>query len=363
MRWQSGRSTTQGIFPLAVRAEADAIRGHAAANCALKLREKGVDPALIIGHPGWGETLFLKEIFPNARMILHGEFFYRTDGGDVGFDPEFGEFGLEERFRVHAKNGMLSLAYAEADRIVCPTRFQRDLLPEAFRARSTIIHEGVDTGVAHRIERASVTLPSGLTLDRSRPVVTFVNRRFEPLRGFHVFMRALPAVLDALPEAHVVLVGADEDNVYGARPKEGGTWKQALLKELEGRLDLERVHFPGRLTYRHLIELFSLSAAHVYLTYPFVLSWSLLDAMAAEALVIGSDTAPVREVVEDGVNGRLVDFFDGEALSAAIVEACAEPKRFAKLRKAARRTVVERYDRKSMCLPAWVELVDGELAI
>ena len=356
LRWRPRRGSTPGIFDPATRAEADFIRGAAAAECALALKQRGFDPALIVGHPGWGETVFLREIFPRAKQIVYGEFYYRSQGGDVGFDPEFGALKIEEAFRVHAKNATMALAYAEADRIVCPTPFQAGCLPELFRPRIEIIHEGVDTDRVKRDPEARLHLPDGRVLDRSRPVITFINRCLEPLRGFHVFMRALPQVLARLPDVEIVVIGDEERRGYGAPPP-GTTWKKHILAEIKDRLGTGRVHFTGRLPYDQMLAALSISTAHVYYTYPFVLSWSLLEAMASECLIIGSDTAPVRDAVEHGANGLLFDFFDVRALSDALIRACRSPEAYAPLRRAARETVLARFDRNRLCRPAWLRLL------
>lgn len=357
VRWKSSRGTTSGILPTAIRAEIDLIRGQAAAQCAVQLKDKGFDPELIIGHPGWGETLFIKEIFPKAKQIAHGEFYYRTEGADVGFDPEFGPLDLATRMRVHAKNMGVALAYAEADRIVCPTEFQASLLPEVFRDRVTLIHEGVDTDQVQPNPQATFELEDGRVLDRSASVVTFINRRFEPLRGFHIFMRALPKLLEAAPNTQVLMIGGKGTGGYGGQAPDGKTWTEIMLGELGGRLDLSRVHFVGAVPWPRMLAALSISSAHVYYTYPFVLSWSLLEAMASECLVIGSDTAPVRDALQEGRNGVLLDFFDVDALSQAMIEAVRRPEAFGHLRRAARRTVLERFDRRRVCNPAWLDLV------
>jgi glycosyltransferase involved in cell wall biosynthesis len=357
VRWKAKRGSAKDIFDPATRAEADMIRGAAAAEAAISLKNQGFVPDLIVGHPGWGETLFLRQIFPAAKQILYGEFYYRATGADVGFDPEFAIPGLAEVFRVHAKNATMTLALLDAEAIVCPTTFQASLFPEAFGPRIAVIHEGVDTAHIDRIADARFKLTNGRVLDRSRPVITFINRRFEPQRGYHIFMRALPAVLAAVPNAEVLLIGSDDPDVYGFRAPAGTTWKRVLLNEVKDRLDMKRVHFTGHLPHEQMLAALSLSAAHVYYTYPFVLSWSLLEAMACRALVIASDTAPLRDAVENGKNGILLDFFDVNALAEALVQACREPARFAPLREAARETIVARFDRDRLCRPAWLELV------
>jgi glycosyltransferase involved in cell wall biosynthesis len=175
-------------------------------------------------------------------------------------------------------------------------------------------------------------------------------------------MRALPAVLEKLPEVQVLVIGAEGPHGYGAAAPQGTTWKSQLLQEVGNRLDLARVHFLGRVSYPDLLAAFSVSRAHVYYTYPFVLSWSLLEAMACECLIIGSDTAPVRDVIAHGTNGLLLDFFDTEALACALIEACRDPERYSGLRKAAREAVVTQFDQGSKCLPAWLRLIDDVLA-
>jgi glycosyltransferase involved in cell wall biosynthesis len=361
VRWQLRRGSTAGIFPPATRAEADLMRGRAAAEAACKLKAQGFDPRLIIGHPGWGEMAFLREVFPQARQIQLGEFYYRSHGADVGFDAEFGAVDFDEQLRVHAKNAVLAMSYAEADRIVVPTPFQASLLPAVFQPRVSVIHEGIDTAVARPQPQAEVRLKGGLVLDRKAPVITFANRFFEPLRGFHILMRALPHVLGAIPDLHVLMIGSESAQGYGMSPPAGKTWKQIMLQELADKLDLSRIHFTGQVSYPKFLTALSISAAHVYLTYPFVLSWSLLDAMACECLVVASDTAPVRDVINPGANGLLVGFFDREGLAKTLIDVCQAPERYMPLRRAARETVVAGFDRASVCEPAWLHLIDDVL--
>lgn len=360
-RFKLKRAFTPGIFPPVKQLEKDFIFGRATAEVATKLKAQGFAPDVIVGHPGWGEMLFLSEVFPDARQIQVGEYYYHSRGADVGFDPEFGPVEFGTKIRVHARNATLALSHMSATRIVSATPFQASMLPAVFQERVRVIHEGIDTAVARPNPHAVLSFKNGLRLDRTVPVVTFVNRILEPMRGFHVLMRSLPRLLAGLPSAHVMVVGADGAGGYGRQPPDGTTWKEYLLAELRGRFDASRVHFVGQTHYKLLIDILSVSAAHIYLTYPFVLSWSLLDAMACECLVIGSDTAPVRDVIRPGVNGLLVDFFDTNRLADQIVEVCRKPQAYAPLRTAARRTVVSGYDRETKCLPAWLNLIDEVL--
>jgi glycosyltransferase involved in cell wall biosynthesis len=230
------------------------------------------------------------------------------------------------------------------------------------QSRISVIHEGIDTDIAKPGQATSLKHSSGIELTRETPVVTFVNRRFEPLRGFHTFMRALPRFLAANPTAHAILVGLDDTEVYGWRPKGHKSWKEAMLAEVGDGLDASRVHFTGGVGYESLPRLFAISTAHVYFTYPFVLSWSMLDAMSCGALVVGSDTGPVREVIRNGENGFLVDFFDHAALADKLTEICSNPNGYDHIRRAARETVLAEYDQKAICLPAWLRLVDEVLS-
>lgn len=195
--------------------------GRMVARAADKLKASGFRPDLIVGHSGWGEMIFLREVFPDAPQIQLAEYYYRTRGADVGFDPEFDRPGLERDIRLHADNAFLTLSLSEADRIVAPTRFQADLFPPVFRSRMRIIHEGIDTRRTRRRADAEIAV-NGTTLRAGQPVVTFINRYFEPLRGFHTFMRALPRLLRGNPDAHVLLIGSKEPKGYGPKIK-GGT--------------------------------------------------------------------------------------------------------------------------------------------
>jgi glycosyltransferase involved in cell wall biosynthesis len=250
----------------------------------------------------------------------------------------------------------LAQALALADRGLSPTRWQASTHPPALRDRIEVIFDGVDCDRLAPNPTAEFILPDGRVLRVGDEVLTFVNRNLEPYRGYHIFIRALPAVLAARGEAQVVLVGGDAVS-YGYMPKQGGTWKDLILAEVKDKLDLSRVHFVGKLPYDRLVDLIHVSRAHAYLTYPFVLSWSMVEAMAAGAMVIGSRTAPVEEVIEDGVTGRLVDFFDIPGWVATLTDALARPEAHQPLRDAARAMARARYDLRSVCLPRQIELL------
>jgi glycosyltransferase involved in cell wall biosynthesis len=323
-------------------------------------RAQGYVPDVILGHDGWGETLFLREVFPEARHIGYAEFLYGTKGLDTGFDREFQSDDLATQISVTARAAHLLQAAMRADLSVAPTDWQAATFPPEIRSRMRVIHDGIATDRIRPDATARVALPSGVTLAAGDEVLSFVSRRLEPYRGYHVFMRALPDVLAARPRAQVVIVGA-EGQSYGARPPGDRSWKEMFLDEVRGRIDASRVHFTGSLPYADFLRLMQVTRVHAYLTYPFVLSWSMLEAMAAGALVVGSRTGPVTEVIADGVNGRLVDFFDVGGWSAALAAALEGRPGDDALRAAARRTVVERYDLNTVCLPRWIDLIEGRV--
>ena len=334
-------------------------RGVTVARAALQLRDaKGYTPDVIVGHSGWGETLFLKEVWPDAKLIVYAEFYYKGRGADVGFDPEFSAATFDQVMIAQGRAGHLGQALVHADAGICPTEWQASTYPVSIRGMLRVIHDGVDTDVMVPNPAATFALPDGHVLKVGDEVLTFVNRNLEPYRGYHIFMRALPAILAARPLAQVVIIGGDEVS-YGAAPKGAKGWKDHFLSEVSDGLDLTRVHFMGKIPYPDFVSLMQVSRAHAYLTYPFVLSWSMIEAMAAGCHVVASNTAPVAEAISDGVNGTLVDFFDVPGWSAALTLALAEPDRFTTLRVAARQTALQRYDLRRVCLPRMVGYVEG----
>jgi len=334
-------------------------RGVTVARAARQLREReGYVPDVIFGHSGWGETLFLKEVWPEAKLLVYAEFYYRGRGADVGFDPEFSPPSFDQVMIAQGRTAHLGQALTHADKGLSPTFWQASTYPAPLRTMIEVIFDGVNTDQLVPDAAASLTLPSGQVLKAGDEVLTFVNRNLEPYRGYHIFMRALPAVLAARPQAQVAIVGGDEVS-YGSPPRQGGTWKELFLSEVRDRLDLSRVHFLGKVPYPQFVSLLQVSRVHAYLTYPFVLSWSMVEAMAAGCLVVGSRVPPVEEVIRDGFNGRLVDFFDVPGWEKVLTESLATPARFDTLRRQARKTVVERYDLTRVCLPKMIALVEG----
>ena len=350
------RGSTQNIHPFAADFETKVIRGEAAGLAALELRKRGFTPDIIIGHPGWGETLFLRDVFPQARMLLFIEFYYRTQGADMGFDPEFPDTGFASHARLRAKNANNILALETMDWGVSPTQFQAGTVPDRYRSQISVIHDGIDTNIVQPMPDATLEVGADKTkLTAADEVITFVNRNLEPHRGWHSFIRALPDIQRRRPNAVTLIVGGDGVS-YGRAPKEG-SWKEHYLNEVRSALDLSRIHFLGNIAYRDFLSLLAISSVHVYLTYPFVLSWSLIEAMAMECLIVGSDTAPVREVIRHGENGLLVDFFDTKAMANMVVDALENRTALGALQQRARQDAVASYDLARVCLPEQLRLV------
>jgi len=344
--------------PWAVDLQTKILRAEAVGVLLERLLAEGLQPDLVLGHPAWGEMLGIRDQLPRVPVLHQVEFVYQLEGADVGFDPEFGSLSWRDGQRLRLRRMPQLLPFHDFTWGLAPTHWQASTVPVEFRDRVSVIHEGINTEAIAPRDGAEVTLQQrGLRLKPGDELVSFVARHLEPYRGFHSFMRALPLLQQLRPQAHVLLVGADGVS-YGTPPPGGGTWRQRLLAELEGQLDLSRIHFVGHVPHPLLHELFRVCACHVYLTYPFVLSWSLLEAMACGAVVIGSDTPPLQEVIEPGRNGLLVDFFDAEAIARSIAAVLADRAGHRPLGEAARRDVVARYDLNSICLPAQLQLVD-----
>ncbi|MBB3117016.1 glycosyltransferase [Pseudoduganella violacea] len=328
------------------------LRGESAAESLQRLKEQGFTPEVIFVHPGWGEGLFAQDVFPRARLLIYAEYYYGAEGGDSHFDPEFSaEATLQSRQRLRLRNTHLLHAMASADAGLSPTRFQRDRHPDWFRQRISVIHDGIDSQRFRPDAQARVTLSkAGLVLRPGDEVVTFVARHLEPYRGYHTFMRALPELQRLRPNARIVIVGGDGVS-YGAAPPKGQSWKAIFRDEVAARLDMRRIHFVGKVPHALLTQLMQVSAVYSYLTYPFVLSWSLMEAMSVGCLIVASRTAPVEEVIEHGVNGLLTDFFDPQALAASVADALQRRASLGHLREAARNTIVQGYDLQRHCLP------------
>ena len=343
-RYGLSRGNQPGLHPWVLDIESKVLRAEACANAAAELKKQGFKPDLICSHPGWGETLFLKDVWPQTPLLTYQEFFYNPRGFDYDFDKELqreGNWMDCANVRIKTANQLLNLT--ASDWCVTPTEFQKSSYPKTWHNKISVIHDGIDTEKACPAKKqVSVQLPNGAKLNPGDQVVTFVNRNLEPYRGCHSMIRAIPQLQQLAPECQLVIVGNTKGVSYGSMCPEG-EWSDRFLAEIEGQYDPSKVHFIGPIAHDKFIHILQLSQAHVYLTYPFVLSWSLLEAMSIGCAVVGSDTLPVREVIEDGRNGLLVDFFDPQKIASRIAHLLKNRNHAQELGKAARETILNNY--------------------
>ena len=354
------RGTTPKVHPWISDFETKTIRAEACFREALQMKDDGFSPDVFVSHHGWGECLFLTDVWPQAKLAIYCEFYYHPQDADVGFDPEFPVKDEGDVCRLRLKNLNNLLHFEVADAGISPTHWQASTFPEPFRSNITVVHDGIDTEAVAPNAHVSLTLNGNIKLTQQDEVITFVNRNLEPYRGYHIFMRALPEILKRRPNARVLIVGAD-DVSYGARPEGDKKWKDIFASEVRPQIsdaDWSRVHFLGHIPYQQFIPLLQLSTVHVYLTYPFVLSWSLLEAMSVGCAIVASDTQPLREAIKHDETGRLVNFFDVSKLASEVCALLDDPEERVRLGANARAFAQTNYDLQTVCLPrqlAWVQ--------
>jgi len=318
------------------------------------LKQQGFVPDIICSHLGLGPSLYVKDIFPDVPLLSYCEWYVSTQGGEWDFDPNL-HVGIDSRMKLRTGNAPLLLDLVACDAGVCPTRWQLSRFPKEFHSKISLLHDGIDTGFfASATAPTGVALP-GLSLPAGTELITYVARGMDSVRGFPQFMEAASLLLKRRPKCHIVVVG-DEKIAYGPKPPVGDSYKRWMISRLE--LESSRLHFVGTLSYDQYLKVLQASKVHVYLTTPFVLSWSFMEAMSVGCLMVASDTEPVREVITDGENGLLVDFFDTSAMAGRIGQALDAGEGMRHLRQAARQTIIERYDLRDI-LPRHLELITG----
>ncbi|MFL4469161.1 glycosyltransferase family 4 protein [Tateyamaria armeniaca] len=348
----------EDAYALSKTWETAAGNGFGAVTALRKIMAEGFTPDIVIGHVGWGEMSFFREVLPKTPMIGFFEYFYSVRGGPVGFDPK-DEVSDHAPYIMHGHNVVPLLNIEAVDVGHSPTIWQRDRFPASFHDKIYVCHDGIRTDKLVPDAKASVTLGRiGRPLTAEDEIVTYMARNLETTRGFHQFMRALPSIQKARPNARILVIGGN-DASYGGKSKHPGGLRGQMETEVGHLLDWDRLHFLGQVPYKNYQQIIQISACHIYLTMPFVLSWSLLEAMSMQATIVASDVAPVREVMTHGETGQLVDFFDPEALAAQVVEILARPADFAHLGPAARQHVVDNYDFLTVCLPEHIRQMNA----
>jgi glycosyltransferase involved in cell wall biosynthesis len=311
--------------PLLRDQESKVLRAEACAAAAMQLKREGFAPDVIVAHPGWGEALFLKDVFPQARIVLYCEYYYASEGQDVGFDPEDPPLTFDQRCNLRLKNTTNLLSMEIADAAISPTQWQKSTYPAWAQEKITVIHDGIDLARLKHDPGARMTLSTKAgprEIKAGDEVLTYVSRNLEPIRGFRMLMRTLPEVLRRRPKARAIIVGGDERG-YGYAAPEGKSWRDHMLAEVGGDLDMSRVHFVGKVPYQAYLHVLHVSRVHAYWTSPFVLSWSYLEAACSGLKVVASDTPPVREFSER-LGTTSVGFFDTSAYADALSEGLAK---------------------------------------
>jgi glycosyltransferase involved in cell wall biosynthesis len=326
------RPAAPETHPLLQEQESQILRAEACAAAAFQLKREGFVPDVIVAHPGWGEALFIKDVFPQAKLLIYAEYYYALEGQDVGFDPEIPPLTFAQRCRLRLKNTTNLLSLQIADAAIAPTHWQKSTYPAWAQEKISVIHDGIDRTRLQPNPKAQLTLAANaqqgaLHFKAGDEILSYVARNLEPIRGFQVFMRTLPEVLRRRPNAHAFVVGGDETG-YGHAAPSGQSWKEHLLAEASQRgspLDQQRVHFVGKVPYQSYLDLLNISRVHAYWTTPFVLSWSFLEAALSGLPVVASDTPPVQEFAAR-VGARTAGFFDSAAYAEALIEALAQPQ-------------------------------------
>mgnify|MGYP001120378658 CR=1 FL=1 len=328
------------------------------------LKNEGFTPDIVIAHPGWGESLFVKDVWPQTKLGIYCEFFYDLEKGDSLFDPEFSKPHPTAAAQIRLKNLNHSLHLEMSNAGLSPTQWQASTFPTWFQQKIDVIHEGVDTELAKPNPDVQITISTKdfpeLTLNRSHKIVTFVNRNLEPHRGYHIFMRALPHILQTHPDAWILIIGGQHFSYSGPPdPKTYGnrSWAQIFWDEVRPQIPpklQKQIIFLGQVPYHHFISVLQLSTTHVYLTYPFVLSWSLIEAMSIACPIVASNTPPLREVIKDQISGKLVDFFDIHKLAHEVSSLLNDKQQRQYLGHNARSFVLNHYD-KNICLQKQIQ--------
>ncbi len=357
------KGSTPNIHPWVLDFETKIIRANYCFNAALELNAEGFIPDLVFAHHGWGESLFLKKIWPQSKLIIYCEFYYRNKGFDVDFDKEFAIHDVYRDCKLDLKNFNNLLHFPQADYAFSPTHWQKSSFPDDFKDKIKVIHDGINTNVASPDLQGNkfLLLNSKIRLTEKNEIITFVNRNLEPYRGIHIFMRCLPRLLKERPNAHVLIVGGDGVS-YGAAPKDAKSWKDKFIAEVMPNIDVqdrERIYFLGNIPYHHFITMLQISTVHVYLTYPFVLSWSLMESMSVGCSIVASKTPPVEEVLTHGETGILCDFFDVEGVTNEVIRLLKDANLRNKLSHNARQFIIENYDLDKVCLPQQIEWLES----
>lgn len=346
IRYKLEKEVSKNCHPCLKRYEQAVLIGQAVANEAVKLKNQGFKPDIIYGFSAWGSTIFLKDVFPDVPLISYCEWFGTADGPEAKFEGTV--YDYKDREKIRCGNSELFIDLYSCDAAISPTNWQKQQFPKEFQDKITVIHDGIDTNVCKPDSGATFLIADkGLELSANDEILTYGTRVMEPCRGFPQFMEAVEKLLKKRPKLQVVIAGNDV-TCYGEKLEGGKTYKQLMLEKLD--LDMNRVHFVGGLNFLDFIKLLQISSAHVYLTAPYILSWSMLNAMACGCCVVASDTQPVQEVIKNNYNGLLFDFHNINEQVEKIEYALDNQDKVKEIRNNARQTIVEKYEFKKLLM-------------
>ena len=368
IQYRVTRSSSKTIHPWLSDLETKINRGHEVLKVLVALKQNGFTPDLVIAHPGWGESLYVKDVWAKTKLIIYGEFFYRANNSDINFDKEFHEDDIYIESRIRTKNSFYSIQLPTIDAILAPTQWQKSTFPQNIQSMIYVNHEGIDTEYFAPNANVILNLRQGsrqLQFSKNDELLTFVNRNLEPYRGYHVFMRALPKILKERPNCKVLIIGGSGVS-YGKKPEgkylqKGKSWKEIFLNEVISELDMSRVFFLDFLPYEHYRAALRISTVHVYLTYPFVLSWSLIEAMSVGCSIVANNVEPVKEVIEHNKNGLLIDMFNKNDLTETVIELLNNRKKRNYLSVQARAYAKKNFDQRTHCLPQLMKWVKEQV--
>lgn len=355
VKYELSRQAKREGHPYILGMDSHILYGQAVARTMMEYVKTTGKPDVICVHPGWGEGLFLRDVLPDTPILSYGEFYYNGRGSDIDF-KNGDQTDIDAICGARVRNSHLTLSLEAADWAVSPTEWQFRQHPDFVRRKASIIHDGIRSNICVPDDDATIILPNGRVLSRDDEIVTYIARNLEPYRGFDVFMEAAEQIHKRRPNAHILCVGGDEVS-YGAAPRNAPNWRSLMLAKAKG-VDPERIYFTGRVPYSYYLKAVQVSRVHVYLTYPFVLSWSFLETMSCGGVIVGSRTPPVEEVLVEGENGIYTDFFNKDEIVEKVCMLLEDEEQRRHLSQGARRTILERYDLDTVCLPNQIDLVE-----
>jgi len=348
IKYKPHRAPRKDIHPALVYTERAVINGQAFYGAMLASKKAGFKPDIVLSHSGWGTGMFLRDLFPDAKLLTYYEWYYHSVNSDGTFLRDK-PYGPDEEMRIRLKNTPILHDLAAMDHGQSPTLFQHSKFPDIFKNNISVLHDGVDTSFFKPNHAAKVKI-GDISFSVGDELITYVARGMEEYRGFPQFMEMASMLQKRRPNLQIVILGKDRI-AYGNKRSDGKTFKEAMLDQYE--FDLTRLHFLDLQPLHVFKALMQITRAHVYLTVPFVLSWSMLEAMGAGALVVGSDTEPVRELITDGENGVLVPFFEPETLTDKLCHILDNNGDYQAMRDKARKTIVDQYAIKDVVPKYW----------